>query len=100
MEERTVPERLERDRNMRVALQEHLGTMERLVESRRISLDDPDAHTDEPRRALKHCVAVLVWENPDGTESTEIVGDLRSQLELKGLLHDGIYLLAHQGEQT
>lgn len=72
--------------------------MEAIVENRRISLNGQ--RPEGRARKLKGCVAVLVWEEPDGSERTEVVGSgASSSLHLKGLLHDGIYLLAHKDDE-
>jgi hypothetical protein len=50
-------------------------------------------------RSLKSCVAVTIWIEEDGTETVSVVGDDDiSALEIKGVLHDGLYAIAHQGE--
>lgn len=86
------------DRRMREILAEYLPRMDAIVESRYIAINDPPS--GGAGRSLKRCVAVLVWEEPDGTERTEVVGERgNTPLHLKGLLHDGIYLLAHEGEE-
>ena len=56
--------------------------------------------TDELRgRRVKECVAVMLVEEPDGSETVHIVGDASvGHLELKGMLHDAIYAFAHKGE--
>src|SRR5688500_5728110 len=51
-------------------------------------------------KELVASVLVQLWTDEDGVESLTVMGDEgASTLELKGLLHDGLYALAHQGEQ-
>lgn len=56
--------------------------------------------TDAVRgRRVKECVAVMLVEEPDGSETVHIVGDASAgHLQLKGMLHDAIYAFAHKGE--
>ena len=50
-------------------------------------------------RRVKECVAVMLVEEADGSETVHIVGDAGAgHLELKGMLHDAIYAFAHKGE--
>ena len=86
--------RLERDIEAIQTLKEHLPEMTRVIEHRR-----PDPSRTQPSfdRQLKQCVAVMVWEEADGTESVVVVGDERLEaLGLKGVLHDAVYALAHE----
>ena len=87
--------RLERDIEAIQSLKEHLPEMTKVIEHHRPEQPNrvPEAHD----RYLKQCVAVMVWEEADGTESVVVVGDdhLR-ELGLKGVLHDAIYALAHE----
>jgi hypothetical protein len=78
------------------SLSEQLDMMTTIVERRRESMD-----IDKSRgRTLKDCVAVMIWTEEDGTETVTVVGDNNiSALELKGVLHDGLYAIAHQGEE-
>ena len=47
-------------------------------------------------RKLKGWVAVCVWEDADGNEERCLLGDDHtSGLELKGFLHDGLWMAAH-----
>ena len=74
-----------------------MGEMVTIVERRRKSVRAPDA--SDSGRKLRECVTVMVWEEPDGSETIEIVGDDQlDPLEMKGVLHDGIYALAHDGD--
>lgn len=93
-----MPKRIVEADRMHELLREYLPSMEAVVQSRRVSVDaEPPLGPD---RELKRCVAVLVWQEPDGSECTEVVGDATdSPLHMKGLLHDGVYLLAHAGEE-
>ena len=51
-------------------------------------------------RKLKECVAVMIWEEEDGTETVSVVGDPEiTELEVKGVLHDAVYAVAHVGEE-
>jgi hypothetical protein len=79
------------------SLREHIDTMTTIVERRRKSMSiEPTAG-----RTLKGCVAVMVWTEADGTETVAVVGDDNiSNLELKGVLHDGLYAIAHIDEES
>lgn len=47
-------------------------------------------------RRLKGWVAVAVWEDADGMEGETLYADGDStSLELKGYLHDGVWMAAH-----
>jgi hypothetical protein len=79
------------------SLREHIDTMTTVVERRRgsMSFEQPKAG-----RTLKGCVAVMIWIEEDGTETVSVVGDDSiSPLELKGVLHDGLYAIAHADEE-
>lgn len=72
--------------------------MRALVEHRR----DQARKSVEPAATKDLVASVLVqlWVDQDGIESLTVMGaEGASTLELKGLLHDGLYALAHQGEQ-
>lgn len=91
--------RLERDRKLAASLvQEHLSELTTLVEHRRASRS-PETTSSTGQRRIRECIAVLVVEEPDGTESLAIVGDAgQLPLSIKGTLHDAIYAMAHKGE--
>lgn len=77
-------------------LEDHLPTLSKIVEHKRKSSSDGNSPTG---RFLKECVTVEVWQEADGSESIVVVGDSKLEsLELKGVLHDGIYALAHRGD--
>jgi hypothetical protein len=77
------------------SLRDHIDTMTTIVERRRQSMDIDKGNG----RTLKDCVAVMIWVEDDGTETVSVVGDNDiGALEIKGVLHDGLYAIAHQGE--
>lgn len=81
-------------------LESHLPEMAGILEHRRPngSMGDEARMTPDGRR-IKECVAVMLVEEADGSETVLIVGDASSEhLALKGVLHDGIYAFAHKGE--
>ena len=87
--------RLERDVELIQSLKEHLPEMTKVIEHHRP--DHPTRDGEVHDRRLKQCVAVMVWEEPDGTESVVVIGDdTLHDLGLKGLLHDAVYALAHE----
>ena len=87
--------RLERDVEAIQSLKEHLPEMTKVIEHRRP--EQPMRNEEAHDRRLKQCVAVMVWEEADGTESVVVVGDDHLQeLGLKGVLHDAVYALAHE----
>ena len=79
-------------------LEGHLPAMAEVLEHTR---PNGNGHTGVTRdgRRIKECVAVMLVEEPDGSETVLIMGDADTEhLELKGVLHDGIYALAHKGD--
>lgn len=78
-------------------LEGHLPAMTEILEHTRPA---PTAGATTPDgRKIKECVAVMLVEEPDGSETVMIVGDAEAEhLALKGILHDGIYAFAHKGE--
>ena len=87
--------RLERDIDAIQSLKEHLPEMTKVIEHRRP--DRPTRQGEAHDRRLKQCVAVLVWEEADGSESVVVVGDDHLEdLGLKGVLHDAVYALANE----
>jgi hypothetical protein len=90
----STPKRHHDDELVLSMLKEHLPDMEWIVHHRRGGTPDVDG-----RATVKRCVAVLISEEPDGVESITVVGDSQTgHLELKGVLHDGLYAIAHEGE--
>lgn len=79
-------------------LKEHLAAMDEILEhSRSGSSESP--HAPKGPRKVKECVAVMLVEEVDGSETLMIVGDSDApHLQLKGVLHHGIYAMAHEGE--
>ena len=66
----------------------------RSYERARQSVGEAIAATDD--RKLKGWVAVAVWEDADGSECETVMADDHStNLELKGYLHDGVWMAAH-----
>lgn len=83
---------------VRMALEENLPKMTTILERQRRK----PTSTQESIRAgstLSGSVQVQLWTEADGSERVLVLGDsAMSRLELKGLLHDGIYALAHTDE--
>ncbi len=79
-------------------LKSHLPAMSEILEHSRAKRAAVDAAG--PRK-VKECVAVMLVEEADGSETVLIVGDSDvEQLELKGVLHDGIYAFTHEGARA
>ena len=87
--------RFERDIEAIQSLKEHLPEMTKVIEHHR---PDPPTRLHEAHdRRLRQCVAVMVWEEADGSESVVVVGDDHLEdLGLKGVLHDAVYALANE----
>lgn len=78
---------------------EHLPVMKNIVEHHRTSGPVSTVDLTETTRTLKKAVVVMVWAEADGTETLSVVGDADAEmLELKGILHDGLYAIAHADE--
>lgn len=92
--------RFERRSKSMPELAEHLDEMATIVEHRRSTRENPAPSDNSKRtRRLRECVAVMVWEEEDGSETVSVVGDSQlGELELKGVLHDGIYAMTHIAE--
>ena len=96
MDEATRLPRLEENRDLEIP---NILAMQTVIEHRR-SAHSLEGSQSNNQRTLKHCVQVEMWVDDDGRESIVVQGDENaSHLELKGLLHDGIYALAHEGER-
>lgn len=92
-----LPKRLAESIQARGIASDALPAMTKLVEHRRSSYSTHVQHDE--RRALSNCVQVQLWVDGDGNESIVVVGDANATpLEIKGLLHDGLYAVAHAGE--
>ena len=91
--------RFERRSTTIPALAEHIDEMATIVERQRANHAEPDRENGgKPQRKLRECVAVMVWEEPDGSETVTVVGNPEmGDVELKGVLHDGLYAMAHKG---
>lgn len=73
-----------------IAEAHHGETYDRHHEEIGAAIDQSDG------RRLKGWVAVAVWEDVDGTEGETLFADGDStSLELKGYLHDGVWMAAH-----
>lgn len=71
-----------------------LDDMVTVVERRRRGHDVASQERNE--RQLRECVTVMVWEEADGSETVSVVGSSDiPPLEMKGVLHDGLYALTH-----
>jgi hypothetical protein len=50
-------------------------------------------------RQIVQCAVVVQWREADGTEFVTVAGDEElTDLGIKGMLHDGIYAMAHHGD--
>lgn len=79
-------------------LEGHLPEMAEILEHTRSKANAQGPVTRDGRK-IKECVAVMLVEEADGSETVLIVGDADAEhLELKGVLHDGLYAFAHKGE--
>ena len=91
------PKRLAETQRLKWMLAEALPQMREVVVHNRPSSIEPEGA--DRTKLLKGCVVVEVWEEADGSESLVIRGDsAMGDLEIKGLLHDGVYMISHQGE--
>ncbi len=86
------------------ALAEKLEAMHTIVEHRRSQRGSASngsiTNESRPARRLRECVGVLVWEEADGSETISVVGESKlAPLQMQGVLHDALYVLAHQGEE-
>jgi hypothetical protein len=71
--------------------------MVEFVEHRK-GASDHGQGSEAPRKIMQ-CAIVVQWQEPDGTEYVTVAGDAElTDLGIKGMLHDGIYAMAHQGE--
>ena len=93
--------RFERRSTTIPALAEQIDEMATIVERHRNTHAPTASITEgEPKRKLRECVAVMVWEEVDGSETVTVVGNPElGDVELKGVLHDGIYAMTHKPEQ-
>lgn len=93
-----LPRRLGDSKVIKALLAERLPAMTKIIEHRReMKGANPPGSVTE--RTLKSCVQVQLWTEVDGSESLVVSGTMiDSHLELKGLLHDGVFALAHEGE--
>ena len=97
MDHTTKPKRLAEASNTRRAIAQDLAERRELVVHNRPASGDISESTDGPVR--KGYVLVEVWQEADGSESIVVCGDAEmKELEIKGLLHDGVYSIAHRGE--
>lgn len=73
-----------------IAEAQHGGAYDRHHEEIGAAIDQSDG------RRLKGWVAIAVWEDADGNEGETLLADGDStSLELKGYLHDGVWMAAH-----
>jgi hypothetical protein len=83
------------------ALAEHINEMATIVERRRKSHGSETTERHEETRRLRECVVVMVWEEEDGSETISVLGDAElDDLELKGVLHDGLYAMTQNTRST
>lgn len=81
------------------ALAEHLEDMATIVEHQRTKGSTSEQSRNGSNRKVREAVTVVVFEEEDGTETVSVLGDAESSsLELKGVLHDGLYAMAHEGD--
>jgi hypothetical protein len=61
----------------------------------------PAQNPNLSERHLICTVSVMVWQEADGTETVTVVGDSdMTPLQMKGILHDGLYTVAHEGDEA
>ena len=61
----------------------------------------PSHSTRQGERHMKECVTVQVWMEADGSETVTVIGDPdMTALQMKGILHDGVYAVAHADEDV
>ena len=61
----------------------------------------PYGGPQQEARKLRESVTVMVWEEPDGSETVTVIGDPEmTALQMKGILHDGVYAVAHADEDA
>ena len=96
-EYRRLPRRLAADQEVKAHLTDQVPKMQTIIDhTRKTTIPGP---ASSEGRTLKCCVQVQLWAEADGTESLVVVGtNSVPHLELKALLHDGIYAMAHEGE--
>ncbi|MEA2432940.1 MAG: hypothetical protein QOG54_397 [Actinomycetota bacterium] len=87
------PRRLADNKSVRNLVGDHLESMIQFVEHRRTG----GAHgTVEGSRKIVQCAVVVQWQEADGSEYVTVAGDEElTELGIKGMLHDGIYAMAH-----
>ena len=96
-----LPKRLADKKHIETMLEADMPAMTTIVEHRRGTPPPDPAHTPNPERTLTRCVQVELWTEADGTECLVVAGNEHAPtLELKGLLHDGLYAMAHAGEPS
>ena len=96
MDHTIKPKRLAEATKTRRAIAQDLTERRELVVHNRPASGDGEP-TDGPVR--RGYVLVEVWQETDGSESIVVCGDAEmKELEIKGLLHDGVYSIAHRGE--
>ena len=79
-------------------LKDHLPAMGEVLEHTRPNRTGAPSMLRDGRK-VKECVAVMLVEEADGSETVMILGDADAErLELKGVLHDGIYAFWHMGD--
>ena len=79
-------------------LKDHLPAMGEVLEHKRPNRTAGSSMLRDGRK-VKECVAVMLVEEADGSETVMILGDADAErLELKGILHDGIYAFSHMGD--
>lgn len=78
-------------------LREHLPAMAEMFERER-HMTPAEGGSGEGRK-VRECAVVMICEESDGTQSVVVLGDSdQTHLEIKGILHDGIYAIAHADE--
>jgi hypothetical protein len=93
VDDQSQPRRLAENTSVRDLVGQHLENMIQFVEHRRTS----KAHgTPSGARKIVQCAVVVQWQEADGSEYVTVAGDEElTDLGIKGMLHDGIYAMAH-----
>jgi hypothetical protein len=90
------PRRLAEATRIRELVGGHIETMVQFVEHFK---GNANGETSTETRRIVRCALVVEWQEPDGSEYVTVAGDEElSDLGIKGMLHDGIYAMAHRGD--
>lgn len=98
MDQGSQPKRLRDAQAIRKQLKDEVPELSEVLCHHRKANGHTDA-TATGTRTLKACVEVQVWQEADGSESVIVLGQTdHEDLELKGLLYDGIYAITSESD--